>query len=151
MPRHMASSSNRSFATVGNLDKKDRGKMSTFKADLAAKRAGKFGGSVMLYRLNIGYWASGVDGPIKGVSEAVEAIERDGWRIEQVVYDGKQSSNGALLLLCRRVQPDPEPPAQPQPQPQQRQPEPQWQPQPGIGGLVQPQPQQQQHPQQRWW
>ena len=116
------------------------------RGNIAAKRTAGVKGDVMLYLVKVDFWKTGNDGPVKGASEAIEAIEAEGWHLDQMTYDGRQSSNGGVLLLFRRVQPEsaqqwPAEPAQQAPVPPAPQ---QWQQpayqQPGPGQFAAPQP-----------
>jgi hypothetical protein len=71
-------------------------------ADHAA-RAAREGRVVFLYRQNIGATNSGYSGPVSGMAEVIEAIERQGWALDQMAFDEHQSRNGAILLLFRRA------------------------------------------------
>lgn len=66
-----------------------------------AKRARAEGHTVFLYRFNVPATSSGFSGPISGAAEVIEGIEAEGWELDQISYDAKQSSNGAMLLLFR--------------------------------------------------
>jgi hypothetical protein len=85
------------------------------KADSAsthATRARREGRTTFLYRQNVPSTSSGWSGPVAGVAEVVEAIEKAGWRLTDMTFDRAQSNHGAVLLLFRL----PPPPPQPQPQ-----------------------------------
>jgi len=111
--------------------------MPSARGNIAAKRTAGVKGDVMLYLVKVDFWKTGNDGPVKGATEAIEAIEAEGWRLDQMTYDGRQSSNGGVLLLFRRVRP--EPPTPPQSWAAQPQPHLGYGQQPGLGDLAQPQ------------
>jgi hypothetical protein len=46
--------------------------------------------------------SSGFSGPISGAAEVIESIERVGWQLSNMAYDGKQARNGAVVVLFRR-------------------------------------------------
>lgn len=76
------------------------------KADTArnhATRAREEGRGVFLYRFDVPSTSSGFSGLVSGAAEVIEAIERTGWRLQHMAYDGHQSKNGAALLLFRCV------------------------------------------------
>jgi hypothetical protein len=81
-----------------------------------AARARQESRTVFLYRHNVPATSSGFSGPITDAAEVIESIERTGWQLNQVAYDGHQSKNGAVLLLFRaaRNQPPPGPAYAPQ-------------------------------------
>lgn len=72
-------------------------------AGQAAAIAARDGRSVFLYRFNIPMTSSGFSGPVKDAPEVIERIERNGWRLDHMAYDPRQSENGAVLLLFRRA------------------------------------------------
>jgi len=78
----------------------------SIRGNIAARRTAGVKGDVMLYLVKVDFWKTGNDGPVKGASEAIEAIEAEGWRLDQMTYDGRQSSNGGVLPLFRRVRPE---------------------------------------------
>ncbi|HEY5397841.1 MAG TPA: hypothetical protein VIL16_20835 [Trebonia sp.] len=98
-----------------------------------AARAIQEGRTVFLYRFNVPASNSSFSGPVSGAAEVIEGIERRGWRLAEMAYDGKQSTNGAVMLLFRLPppMPAPEPPVHPQRQMEQQAPQwqtpPQWQ------------------------
>lgn len=65
--------------------------------------AAQDGRGVMLYRFDIPASRSGWSGPIDDGSAVIDAVERVGWRLQHMAYDPRQSQNGALLLLFRRI------------------------------------------------
>jgi hypothetical protein len=74
------------------------------KAETARKeatRARTEGRAVFIYRFNVPATSSGFSGPVSGAAEVIEAIEGVGWQMVHFGYDGKQSSNGALLMMFR--------------------------------------------------
>jgi hypothetical protein len=68
-----------------------------------ATRAREEGHGVFLYRFDVPATSGGMSGPISGAAEVIEGIERTGWKLDQMVYDGHQSRNGAVLMLFRCV------------------------------------------------
>lgn len=76
----------------------------------AAAGAAAAGRLVLAYRQNVPASKSGFSGEIGDMGEVIEAVERQGWRLDQLAFDGQQSSNGGCILLFRRVPP---PPVQP--------------------------------------
>jgi hypothetical protein len=66
-----------------------------------AERARSEGRKVFVYRFNVPATSSGFSGSVSGAAEVIEGIEDAGWRLTELAYDGKQSSNGAALLLFR--------------------------------------------------
>ena len=40
---------------------------------------------------------------MSGAAEVIEGIEKSGWRLAQMAYDGAPSKNGAVMLLFRRA------------------------------------------------
>jgi hypothetical protein len=69
-----------------------------------AARARQEGRSVFLYRFNVPAASSGFSGSVSGAAEVIEAIERAGWVLSQMAFDGHQSKNGVALLLFRSSQ-----------------------------------------------
>jgi len=67
--------------------------------DLVA--AGEEGRTVLLYRYDVPSTSSDFS-PISGAAEVIESIERAGWHLSGMAYDGKQARNGAVVLLFRR-------------------------------------------------
>jgi len=118
------------------------------KAADAAAAAEKAGRGVLAYRQNIPMSKSGWSGDIPDMGEVIDAIERRGWRLDQMAFDGHQSSNGGCILIFRRAAPakpaaasaapqqqprqvpEPSRPAAPAQQYGAQQTPPQWQPQP---------------------
>ncbi len=67
-----------------------------------AARAVQEGRTVLLYRYDVPSASSGFSGPISGAAEVIESIERAGWQLSNMAYDGKQARNGAVVVLFRR-------------------------------------------------
>lgn len=66
-----------------------------------AARARQEGRTIFVYRYNVPATSSGYSGSVSGAAEVIEGIEGKGWRLAEMAYDGKQSSNGAVLLVFR--------------------------------------------------
>ncbi len=66
-----------------------------------ATRALQEGRTVFVYRYNVPATSSGFSGPVEGAAEVIESVERAGWVLMEMAYDGAQSKNGAALLLFR--------------------------------------------------
>jgi hypothetical protein len=71
-------------------------------AHTEAARALSEGRTVFVYRCNVPAFSSGFSGSVSGAAEVIETIERLGWSLANMAYDGAQSRNGALVLLFRR-------------------------------------------------
>lgn len=97
-------------------------------ADAAAKAAAARR-AVFVYRQNIPATASGFSGEVSDMGEVIEAVERQGWQLDQMSFDGRQSSNGGCILLFRRAVKAQPAPVQPPQQPRQLPPPPYGQPQ----------------------
>ncbi len=54
---------------------------------------------MFLYRFNVPATSSEFSGPVEGAAEVIESVERAGWQLVDMAYDGAQSKNGAALLL----------------------------------------------------
>jgi hypothetical protein len=67
-----------------------------------AVRAVQEGRTTLLYRYDVPSTSSGFSGPVSGAAEVIESIERAGWQLSNMAYDGKQARNGAVVLLFRR-------------------------------------------------
>jgi hypothetical protein len=81
------------------------GRITDSKTSIAAShatRAIQEGRTILVYRYDVPATSSGLSGPISGAAEVIETIERAGWRLANMAHDGKQSRNGALVLLFRR-------------------------------------------------
>ena len=70
-------------------------------AEQHASRAIAEGRTVFVYKYAAGVTNGSISGPIAGVAEAIEAIERVGWRLFQMTYD-EGAKHGAVVLLFRR-------------------------------------------------
>jgi hypothetical protein len=80
------------------------------KTDAAADhalRAAREGRTVFFYRQNIPATGAGWSGPVSGVAEVIEIIEKCGWRLDQFALDEEWSRHGGVLMLFRRMAPRP--------------------------------------------
>jgi hypothetical protein len=70
-------------------------------AGTESARARQEGRTIFVYRYNVPATGSGFSGSVSGAAEVIERIEGNGWRLAEMAYDGKQSTNGDALLLFR--------------------------------------------------
>ena len=71
-------------------------------AAAAAAEAAAAGRGVLVYRQNIPLSKSGWSGEIPDMGEVIEAIERHGWTLAQLAFDGQSSSSGGCIMIFRR-------------------------------------------------
>ena len=67
-----------------------------------AARAIQEGRSVFLYRMAVPVSNPKFSAPVSGAAEVIESVERQGWHLQEMAFDGGQSANGGMLLLFRR-------------------------------------------------
>lgn len=72
-------------------------------AGATAARAAAAGRGVLAYRQNIPATKGGWSGEIPDMGEVIEEIERCGWLLAQMAFDGHQSSHGGCILIFRRA------------------------------------------------
>lgn len=81
-----------------------KGSVKRIKAEAAgqeARRAAEEGHAVFVYNFNMSIWSEGgakVSGPLPGAAERIEAIEAEGWHLEQTVA----RTADAFLFIFRR-------------------------------------------------
>jgi len=71
-------------------------------AGATAERAAAAGRAVLAYRQNIPASKGGWSGEIPDMGEVIEQIERCGWQLASMAFDGHQSSHGGCILIFRR-------------------------------------------------
>lgn len=68
----------------------------------AAREAVSEGRKVFACRVNEGVWKSAYSGPMSGVAEQIEAVEAEGWSLDNMAAVVGAKSEGSLILLFRR-------------------------------------------------
>jgi hypothetical protein len=66
-----------------------------------AARARAEGRTAFLYRYSIPASSGHLSGPVGGAAEVIESVEKAGWVLVDMAFDGAQRKGGSVLMLFR--------------------------------------------------